>query len=55
MFDVLFNTILLFKQLLTGLKVAVGRAFTLTVVLDVPTQPLLVVAVNTATKLLAVA
>ena len=48
MLEVLFNTTLLFKQAFTGVKVAVGKAFTFTVALTEPVQPLLVVAVSIA-------
>jgi hypothetical protein len=50
MLDVLFNNTLAFKQAGPGVNVAVGNGFTLTLTLVVLIQPLLVVAVNTATK-----
>ncbi len=53
--DVLFKTTLALIQAATGENVAVGNAFTLTVTLFELTQPLFVVAVNTAVKFPAVA
>ena len=50
MLEVLFKATLKLTQALTGVNVAVGFGFTFILIFVLLTQPLLVVAVNTAKK-----